>query len=575
VIKIAKVAGVSALLLAGSVEAQNLEQTYAQMCTEAKKSSETCTALRKALIEKLSGESMPGRGSKPAAVSAAAKTPLTKAEKAKLAAKWGKWAELVGKSYDTGEALYSYSWGEPYQALVTDVDSPDGHRQGGLVLQGDAIVASNSEKSEMLALSPTEYVEKAGADQRYRYVFVENGSDVYTEKLVDGQWVPQGEPLKRRLVPAAKVASVKSRIMTARMQKDQVIAQHWGGLDKLIGRRFVTALPTTTTAEEVLYIWEWQKRGESALLRSYFLPSKKIQNHVVVERAPTSGQFILKDYKGNPVGTATAAAGKFDTKYSTGPIMHSYSWADGNVVLSQTSSDPKEAAAKKGSWALQDVTKMATDDIVQQASNRLAARKTAVANAQVQKARAAERARQEARAEAQAKASRGGGGGGFLGALGGAMLGAMAGGDTSQILGAAAKGAAIVDPNSEMAGALNTVGDSMITGNSAGLDNAIAANLGSAAGLSGGGGARHTSPVPMPGCDAVNVNADNYRSAALSGGNDVQLKTLCGAAYEYWWMYNNAFKQGYSAADAEITYTEHSKAAAVVNQFWNETKAGQ
>lgn len=70
-------------------------------------------------------------------------------------------------------------------------------------------------------------------------------------------------------------------------------------------------------------------------------------------------------------------------------------------------------------------------------------------------------------------------------------------------------------------------------------------------------------------CGRFGFTADNYRTVALSGGNDEQIKTLCGQAYEYHSMYKRALSQGHP--EAWRTYDAHKKSAAVVNNFYGET----
>jgi hypothetical protein len=170
---------------------------------------------------------------------------------------------------------------------------------------------------------------------------------------------------------------------------------------------------------------------------------------------------------------------------------------------------------------------------------------------------------QQQQVQQQAKQARGGGGG-LFGALGGAMLGAMAGGNTSQVVGAAMKGAAIVDPN---AAALGSVGDSLITGNTA--------SVGGVGGLAqnSGGGSYPTRPNLLDGSPACSMmNQANYRQVGVSGGNDVQLKTMCAQAHEYYHMYLNAIAQGYSEADANRTYAAHQGAAQNAISFYENNR---
>lgn len=65
----------------------------------------------------------------------------------------------------------------------------------------------------------------------------------------------------------------------------------------------------------------------------------------------------------------------------------------------------------------------------------------------------------------------------------------------------------------------------------------------------------------------------NYRERALAEGDDVQLRTMCGQAFEYYTMYRRALDQGYSVSDANRTYAAHEKSAAVLNDFFAKTSA--
>lgn len=65
----------------------------------------------------------------------------------------------------------------------------------------------------------------------------------------------------------------------------------------------------------------------------------------------------------------------------------------------------------------------------------------------------------------------------------------------------------------------------------------------------------------------------NYRQMALAEGYDMQLRTMCGQAFEYYNMYKRAIAQGYSEADANLTYDAHSKSALVANSFYENYRA--
>ena len=65
----------------------------------------------------------------------------------------------------------------------------------------------------------------------------------------------------------------------------------------------------------------------------------------------------------------------------------------------------------------------------------------------------------------------------------------------------------------------------------------------------------------------------NYRQRGLEGGNDVQLKTMCAQAFEYYNMYLNAIRQGYGEADANRTYDAHAGAALNASSFYANNRA--
>lgn len=74
-------------------------------------------------------------------------------------------------------------------------------------------------------------------------------------------------------------------------------------------------------------------------------------------------------------------------------------------------------------------------------------------------------------------------------------------------------------------------------------------------------------------CESVGVSMGDYRSSALSGGRDVQLKTMCGQAYEYYSMYLRAIAQGYSESEANRTYDAYSASATTAVNFRRDASA--
>lgn len=86
-----------------------------------------------------------------------------------------------------------------------------------------------------------------------------------------------------------------------------------------------------------------------------------------------------------------------------------------------------------------------------------------------------------------------------------------------------------------------------------------------------GGGAYPPRPNTLAGSrSCAGYTVDNYKEyyAANTGGPDVQLHSLCAGAYNYYWMYLNAIRQGYSQADSDRTYAAFQDAAQVAEHFY-------
>ena len=72
-------------------------------------------------------------------------------------------------------------------------------------------------------------------------------------------------------------------------------------------------------------------------------------------------------------------------------------------------------------------------------------------------------------------------------------------------------------------------------------------------------------------CGDFGVTEDNYRQASLEPGNDVQVRTMCGQALEYYAMYKRAVAQGHP--EAWRTYDAHRQASAQLTHFDRDTRA--
>jgi len=75
-----------------------------------------------------------------------------------------------------------------------------------------------------------------------------------------------------------------------------------------------------------------------------------------------------------------------------------------------------------------------------------------------------------------------------------------------------------------------------------------------------------------PACAGYTV--ENYKEhfERNSKGPDVQLHTLCAGAYNYYWMYLNAIRQGYSQADSDRTYAAFQDSARVATSFYAQAR---
>ncbi len=86
----------------------------------------------------------------------------------------------------------------------------------------------------------------------------------------------------------------------------------------------------------------------------------------------------------------------------------------------------------------------------------------------------------------------------------------------------------------------------------------------------GRGGAGGGGPNLAIGPHCPGFTEANYRSHAFNGGRDQQLYALCGQAFEYYHMYQNAVQQG--DPDAGRTYQAHSDAVRQIKQFVAEAR---
>lgn len=231
-----------------------------------------------------------------------------------------------------------------------------------------------------------------------------------------------------------------------------------------------------------------------------------------------------------------------------------------------------EALATEGEWRVRLELASPNDVLVQSARGNapMGAPKRYAALDKVALASLADRGRAaEAQRRAQAAAQESSGGGsGLFGAFLGASMGALAGGNSEQIMGAAIKGVQMVDPGNQVGQALGGQADALISGQGFSAGNTLTSNLGlgGVAGVGGGGGSYPTKPNLAAGL-CPGFSEANYRTVALQPGGDVQRKSFCGQAYEYYTMYKRAIAQGYSEADSNRTYAAHEGTVAQLRNF--------
>ncbi|WP_156456036.1 hypothetical protein [Sphingomonas sp. CCH9-E2] len=129
-----------------------------------------------------------------------------------------------------------------------------------------------------------------------------------------------------------------------------------------------------------------------------------------------------------------------------------------------------------------------------------------------------------------------------------------------------------MDPTGASPGGQSILG--AIRGNpaSASGGGAPSAPAGSAAPAGKGYAARPNILSGHPACRGYTV--DNYKQyfQQNSKGPDVQLHSLCAGAYNYYWMYLNAIRQGYSQADSDRTYAAFTDSAKVAINFYETAR---
>ncbi|SHG62198.1 hypothetical protein SAMN04488068_0802 [Hydrocarboniphaga daqingensis] len=203
--------------------------------------------------------------------------------------------------------------------------------------------------------------------------------------------------------------------------------------------------------------------------------------------------------------------------------------------------------------------------IAQQEAQRQAEAKAAAQRAAAQRAAELEAQR---RAQQQAEAENGFQWGKLAAIATGAVLGgagSLDSGTQAQLLmGAVQDSMGGVDGMSSTSAAIG----------SAGGGSGIGSALSPSAAGGGGGGFATRSNTLIGSTACAGYSNDNYKEffASNSDGPDVQLHTMCAAAFNYYAMYLNAIKQGYSEAQCNQTYGAFQQAASVATNFYESTR---
>lgn len=205
--------------------------------------------------------------------------------------------------------------------------------------------------------------------------------------------------------------------------------------------------------------------------------------------------------------------------------------------------------------------------IAQQEAQRQAEAEAAARRAAAQRAAQLEAQR---RAEEQAEAENGFQWGKLAALTTGALIGGAAGLDSSTqanlLVGAVQDSMGGVDGMSNTSAAASAIGGGSSGG---GLASALSPSAAS------GGASFATRENHLLGSAACSgYTNDNYKEffASNSNGPDVQLHTMCAAAFNYYSMYLNAIRQGYSEPQCNQTYGAFQSAASVATNFYETTR---
>ncbi len=575
--------------LSRAQQPEGLEQTYARLCGSGQK-TEACAALRQALTQKLTGQTeiSPPGGESGDRASLAAASQTNQAKPAGFVA-----GEVIDA---TGDASSTSPWadrlGAQYQA--PDIKSARAYSDGNSLTLEVRVVAGtfdamrttvhfflnlDGERAtgiDQLGVEGTDgMITVRGSDARAVYLAVSPSGGGYLagQHVGQSQQLPDGYTI---VIPLSALtptpsAGMKWQVATAikldertntreldtgapassgQVTSTPTVPPVWGFWAQLAGSSWLNK-------EGDLYSYEWQELGK--VLGAEVITADATRNNTFV-LSPDGASLILR--------TATESSPMQRLADGTFAQLTSSSGRF-RYALEGTELTVTEEELDGGNWGavgcrLNFPVPGACMLVDPQVRRRLEAEEVAgIKNALAQQ-------RQDLQRVAEAPPAKPKGRGGLLRGAIGAGLGVAAarvgGMDAEQTVGMAAKGVALMNPESQAAQVIGASGDAVLQSSGLGTAGAGAASAGSKASYP-------TKPNMLAGQAACSMmNESNYRQVAVSGGNDVQLKTMCGQAHEYYSMYKRAIAQGYAEADANRTFAAHEQSARVAIEYYRNNR---
>lgn len=402
---------------------------------------------------------------------------------------------------------------------------------------------------------------------------------------MDGRWSAAQTPANtRRRLAANEIHAYRATLAQRRQEVDAAIARDWGVLARLVGQKFLYAKPDYPQFHYV-QSFSWLNRGTSVAISYDLLATGQTASWIMVTRdtasgkfrALTHGKFRAIPFVGQRGDVSVTADGRVNFAWDPTPDTKDVVWGggDGTLMLDYQLADDslryeyyyvgKNAkSSRRAASGIPSVTGKSNESL-----------RTVVAEQQRQHHATMTRIWASIAADSAAKAAEAaanpkkGFGGGLLRAAIGAGLGVAAananGMDASQTLGAAAKGVALMNPESQVAQVVGASGDAVLQSSGLGIAPAGTGSTGAGGGTGPAGFTKKTNLAVGSWCPGFTMQ--NYRTEALKKDANVQLRTMCGQAFEYYNMYENAIRQGYSEADCNRTYAAHEGATRNLKAF--------